>query len=126
MNNKNIRRLPDSELEIMQALWDLEAPAARSDIEAILKDSHPMAQTTMLTLLSRLAEKGFVSIKKEGRCSVYNPLVDKRDYLAAQSSRFYEKLCGGNMSTFVTALCDSQLSKEDLAELRRLLEENTL
>ena len=124
--NTNLRRLPDSELEIMQILWDLDAPAARSEIEAVLKDRHPMAQTTLLTLLSRLADKGFVAIEKKGRVSVYSPVVEKRDYLASQSSRFYEKLCGGNMSTFVTALCDSQLSKEDLAELRRLLEENTL
>lgn len=121
-----IRRLPDSELEIMQVLWELGAPAARSEIEAVLKEKHPMAQTTVLTLLSRLAEKGFVSIKKAGRSSIYTPLVEKREYLAAQSSRFFEKICGGSMRTFAAALCDSKLSKEDLAELRRLLEENEL
>lgn len=122
----NIRRLPDSELEVMQVIWGLDTPVTRSEIEAVLKGRHPMAQTTLLTLLSRLADKGFVAIEKKGRVSVYSPVIEKRDYLASQSSRFYEKLCGGNMSTFVTALCDSQLSREDLAELRRLLEENIL
>ena len=124
--NKTIRRLPDSELEIMQILWELEAPCTRNEIEALLKEIHPMALTTLLTLLSRLAEKDFVVIEKKGRSSVYTPLVEKREYLAAQSSRFFEKLCGGDMSTFAAALCDSELSKEDLAELRRLLEENSL
>ena len=121
-----IRRLPDSELEIMQILWELDAPSTRNEIESILNERHPMAQTTLLTLLSRLAEKDFVAIEKRGRSSVYTPLVGKREYLAAQSSRFFEKLCGGDMSTFAAALCDSELSKEDLAELRRLLEENSL
>ena len=124
--NKTIRRLPDSELEIMQILWELEAPCTRNEIEALLKETHPMAQTTLLTLLSRLAEKDFVVIEKKGRSSVYTPLVGKREYLAAQSSRLFEKLCGGDMGTFAAALCDSELSKEDLAELRRLLEENSL
>lgn len=124
--NTEIRRLPDSELEVMQVLWELEAPAARSEVGAALKDIHPMAQTTLLTLLSRLADKGFVRIEKAGRGSVYIPLVEKRDYLAVQSSRFYEKLCGGSMSTFAAALCDSKVSREDLTELRRLLEENGL
>ena len=38
----------------------------RGQVEAVLKDRHPMAQTTLLTLLSRLAKKGFVSIEKKG------------------------------------------------------------
>lgn len=124
--NTDIRRLPDSELEVMQVLWGLDAPIIRSEVEAALKDIHPMAQTTLLTLLSRLADKGFIRIEKAGRGSVYVPLVDKRDYLALQSDRFFTKLCGGSMSTFATALCDSKLSREDLTELRRLLEENGL
>ena len=121
-----IRRLPDSELEVMQVLWELEKPATRSAVEAALKDVHPMAQTTVLTLLSRLAEKGFVRIEKAGRGSVYSPSVEKREYLAAQSRRFFDKLCGGSVSTFAAALCDSELSGEELAELRRLLEEHAL
>ena len=123
---QDIRRLPDTELEVMQALWALEAPVSRSDAEALLSKTHPMAQTTLLTLLGRLAEKGFVKIEKAGRGSVYTPLVSERDYLAAQSRRFYTKLCGGSVSAFAAALCDGGLSREELAELRRLLEENAL
>ena len=123
---QDIRRLPDTELEVMQALWALEAPVTRSGAEAVLAKTHPMAQTTLLTLLGRLAEKGFVKIEKAGRGSVYTPLVSERDYLAAQSRRFYTKLCGGSMSAFAAALCDGGLSREEIAELRRLLEENAL
>ena len=123
---QDVRRLPDTELEVMQALWALEAPVTRSGAEAVLAKTHPMAQTTLLTLLGRLAEKGFVKIEKAGRGSVYTPLVSERDYLAAQSRRFYTKLCGGSMSAFAAALCDGGLSREELAELRRLLEENAL
>ena len=123
---QDIRRLPDTELEVMQALWALEAPVTRSGAEAVLAKTHPMAQTTLLTLLGRLAEKGFIQIEKAGRGSVYTPLVSERDYLAAQSRRFYTKLCGGSMSAFAAALCDGGLSREELAELRRLLEENEL
>jgi len=119
-----LRRLPDAELEVMQALWALEPPIGTAAVEEKL--CRPMARTTLLTLLSRLGERGFVKIEKAGRGSVYVPLVEKRDYLAAQSSSFYEKLCGGSVSTFVAALCDSRLSREDLTELRRLLEENGL
>ena len=121
-----IRRLPDSELEVMQAIWACKAPVARSDIEDILFQTHPMAMTTLLTLLTRLSEKGFINIEKVGRSSRYIPLVSQEDYLSAQSKRFLDKLCGGSISTFATALCNSGLSKEELAELRDMLERGTL
>ena len=121
-----IRRLPDSELEIMQVLWNLSCPASRSAVETAVKEIHPMAQTTQLTLFSRLADKGFIAVEKVGRSSSYTPIIKKRDYLAAQSERFIDQLCGGSISTLATALCDSKLSKEELQELRRLLEANEL
>ena len=73
--DKTIRRLPDAELEVMQAVWACEAPAARADIDAKLKDTHPMALTTLLTVLTRLADKGFLRIEKQGRSARYIPLV---------------------------------------------------
>lgn len=124
--SSNIRKLPDGELEVMQALWACTPPASRTDIEEILYRTHPMAMTTLLTMLTRLAEKGFLAIEKKGRRSYYTPLISQQDYLAAQSKNFFEKLCGGSVSTFAAALCDSGLSKEDLTELRDLLERGLL
>lgn len=118
-----IRRLPDTELEVMQALWASDTPVPRAQLEERLAQTHPMATTTLLTLLSRLSEKGFVRVDKEGRKSLYAPLVTREDYLAAQSRCFIQKLCGGSLSTFASALCDSGLSKEELEELRELLKE---
>lgn len=124
--DKTIRRLPDAELEVMQAVWACEAPVARADIDAKLKDTHPMALTTLLTVLTRLADKGFVRIEKQGRSARYIPLVRREEYLAQQSRRFLDKLCGGSLPAFAAALCDSGLSRQELAELRRLLERDEL
>jgi len=124
--SNSIRRLPDGELEVMQAVWACEVPAARTDIEAVLYQTHPMAMTTLLTLLTRLSEKGFLTIEKKGRRSYYTPLVSRQDYLASQSRSFFQKLCGGSMSIFATALCDSGLTREELDELRELLDRGGL
>ena len=124
--SSSIRRLPDAELEVMQAIWACKPPVARTEIEDILKQTHPMAQTTLLTLLTRLSEKGFVRIEKVGRSSRYLPLVAREDYLANQSRRFIDQLCGGSVSTFASALCNSGLTKEEIAELRDLLNRGQL
>ena len=52
-----IKRLPDAELEIMNALWDADAALP----------GPPRARTTLLTLLARLEEKGCVTREKQGR-----------------------------------------------------------
>lgn len=121
-----IRRLPDAELEVMQAIWACEPPVARTQINEILADTHPMALTTLLTVLTRLSEKGFVQIQKEGRSARYIPLIARKDYLAQQSRRFVQKVCGGSLPAFAAALCDSGLTKEELALLRELLERDAL
>ena len=77
---KKIKRLPESELEIMQIIWKEEAPVSRMTIEHALQERHPLAPTTILTLLTRLCEKGFLSLKKEGRPNLYEPLVTEREY----------------------------------------------
>lgn len=122
----NIKKLPDSELEIMQVLWALDPPTPRAAVEEMVRQTAPLAQTTILTLLGRLADKGFIKAEKNGRSSVYTPLVSREEYLASQSRRFFEKICGGSVSAFASALTDSGISKEDLAELSRLLEEGRL
>lgn len=124
--NAATRRLPDSELEVMQAVWTCTPPVSRAEIEKILQDTYPIAQTTLLTLLTRLTEKGYLTASKEGRGKSYTPTVTRQEYLAAQSSRFISKLCGGSLSTFAAALCDSGLSREELAELGALLERSEL
>ena len=121
-----IRRLPDSELEVMQAVWSCTPPVSRADIENIINKTHTMATTTILTLLFRLAERKFLTVEKIGNSNYYTPEILKSDYLAAQSKSFLDKLCGGDMRIFATALCDSGLSDEEIEQLRQLLERGEL
>lgn len=123
---EEIKRLPESELEIMQIIWKKSAPASRVDIEQALQETHPLAPTTILTLLTRLCEKGFLSLKKEGRSNLYEPLITEKEYLAAESRSFLDRVFHGSVASFATALCDSGVTKEELEELRRLLEEGGL
>ena len=123
---KNIRRLPDAELTVMQALWACRTPATRAQIAQQIPADHAMALTTLLTQLTRLGEKGFLAVEKAGRGNSYTPLITQEEYLAAQSRRFVDQLCGGSMSVLASALCGSGLSKEELAQLRQLLEEDSL
>ena len=109
---QSIRRLPDSELELMQIIWQKEPPVSRTEIEENLKKDHTLAATTILTLLTRLCEKGFLKLEKQGRANLYTPLISQREYLASESRSLLDKLYGGSIKNLSNALCDSGISKE--------------
>ena len=114
-------RLPDAELEVMKALWALgDYPAHTGDIAQKLDKS--WKAPTLLKLLSRLEERGFVKREKEGRNNLYTPLVRREDYLSAESRAFLQRLHGGSLPSLVTALMDSRaISRRDLEELEEIL-----
>lgn len=124
--DKDIRRLPDSELELMQIIWSLEPPLSRQGIEEKLPPDRPLAPTTVLTFLDRLREKGFLRAEKRGKTNYYTPLVSRREYLARESRGVLDRLFGGSVSAFATALVDGGVSREEIEQLRALLEEGKL
>ena len=123
---KKLSSLPDGELEIMQIVWQAEPPVSRGVIEEVLNGRRKVAPSTILTFLTRLCERGFLSVERRGRTNLYTPLVTRKDYLAGESRRMLDRLYGGSLSAFAVSLSDSGVTKEELAELRRLLEEDAL
>ncbi len=123
---KGSHPLPDGELEIMQIVWQCEPPVSRSVIEEALNAKHALAPSTILTFLSRLCARGFLSVHRQGRTNYYTPLISRKDYLAGESRRILDRLYGGSVSAFAVSLSESGVSKEELAELRALLEEDAL
>lgn len=73
-----MERLPDAELEVMQALWRQEKYPVSS--AALMEElaGRRWQTATLLKLLSRLEERGFVKREKEGRNNLYTPLVRRR------------------------------------------------
>ena len=74
-----MKRLPNSELEIMMIIWELNKPATRFEIEERMDKERKLSPTTVLSFLSRLQEKGFVAVEKAGKNNVYRAVIDRED-----------------------------------------------
>lgn len=121
---KKLTRLPDSELDIMLALWRHEPPMSRLEIEQIVNQKKALASTTILTLLSRLEKKEFVSVTKEGKVNLYTPLVSQEEYLQSESKNVLEKLYGNSLKKFVASLYQGKkMNQADIQELSDFLQE---
>ncbi len=119
---KTTKKLPEAELEIMLVVWDAEA-AVTSDyiMERLHKD---WTKPTLLKLLTRLTERGFLRCDKEGRHNLYTVLVPREDYVQEASGTFLQKLHHNSLTSLVASLYDGQkVSKADLEELKQFIEE---
>lgn len=120
-----IKRLPDAELEIMNALWDAAAPLTAAELETALPGPpRARARTTLLTLLARLEEKGCVNREKQGRGYLYTATLTRSEYMPAESKSAWHRLFGGSPRSFVAALAETDaLTDADIDELAAYLEE---
>lgn len=116
-----MKKIPDSELEIMLVIWEAERSVTSDYIlERVDRD---WTKTTLLNLLSRLGARGFVSCEKEGRHNVYTPLVDRDEYLQSESRSFLERMYHNSLTKMVASLYSGQsVTKEDLKELKKFIE----
>ena len=119
-----MKRLPDSELEIMMIIWDLDKPVTRFEIEKQLDGERKLSPTTILSFLSRLQKKGFLGVQKAGKNNVYAALINKESYMQAESRNILKRLYQNSAKNFLAALYDgNSLSGEELKELEDYISE---
>ncbi len=120
---KNIPRLPASELQIMMILWEGHPQMTRSEISHELDKERHLAPTTINTLLLRLKNKNFISSDLKNKTNYYTPLISKKEYQIQESHSVLEQVFDGSLVNFVTALYDNKkISPENKAELEAFLE----
>ncbi|MBK5292176.1 MAG: BlaI/MecI/CopY family transcriptional regulator [Acidobacteriia bacterium] len=73
---------PPLELECLQSLWRLGEGNVRVVREDLANAGRPLAYTTVMTLLDRLARRGAVSRTKRGRCFFYLPQLNRDQALS--------------------------------------------
>jgi len=118
------RELSELERQVMSALWDRGRSTAR-DLREILEPEKPLALTTILTILARLRKKGYIiEVPRLGRSMVFAPLVPRKSVAQKCIRGLLKQFFSGSPSSLVAHLLESEkISDEELAEIRKRLEE---
>ena len=121
-----IQQISDSELELMRIVWARGGTALYAHImEDLEKAGRTWQKNTVITLLSRLVDKGLLKTSKIGRRNEYEALATAADYQAAQTLTLVNKLYEGEAWGLAATLIERKmLTAEDCAELRRYWERN--
>lgn len=123
MARKKSPHLTESELPIMQVLWEGGAQTVAEVVERLPRNPAP-AYSTVLTTLRILEQKGYVEHTKAGRAFVYSSIVDReeasRNAVRFVVSRFFT----GSASQMLQNLIESdEISSKELRRLKKLLAE---
>ena len=116
-----IQQVSDFELELMKTIWGNGGTALYAEIaEALEKTGTPATKNTIISLLSRLIEKGFLKTNKIGRRNRYTALVSEADYRAAQTETFLDKIYEGSAKDLISTLIQKEMiSPDDYENLKK-------
>lgn len=120
-----LQQISDAELEIMRIVWGNPEKVTLFPyiMEELATRGKPCQKNTLMVLLSRLMNKGFLNARKIGRRNEYTALVSETEYQTAQTKNFLDKIYEGNAKGLVSNLIMGDLlTDEEYKELKKLLE----
>jgi predicted transcriptional regulator len=118
-----IKRLPDSELEVMLIVWRQGEAIHTGEILQKLSVKKPTNIQAVQSTLNRLLGKEFIRCQKIGRLNFYTPLIDEAEYRDQETETFLEQMYHSSPMKLIAALLSKQaMSDADLREIRQLLE----
>jgi BlaI family transcriptional regulator, penicillinase repressor len=115
--------LGDAELEVLKALWDGGPGPVRQVLAHLHDRKRRVAYTTVLTVLSRLEQKGYVASDKSGLAYVYRAKVSRQRVAATRVKAMIDQLYDGAAGQLALQLVKGEkLTPEEIVELQKLIE----
>ncbi|MBD8487940.1 BlaI/MecI/CopY family transcriptional regulator [Echinicola sp. CAU 1574] len=113
----------ESELEILSILWGLQKGSVREVHDALSK-TKDTGYTTTLKIMQIMYSKGLLKRSEQGRSHIYTPLITEKDTQNSLLNSFMDSTFGGSAKKLIMrALGQSNPSKEEINEIRQLLNE---
>jgi BlaI family transcriptional regulator, penicillinase repressor len=113
-----------SELEILQVLWT-RGPSTVREVYEVLSERRPIGYTSVLKLMQIMTDKGSVRRNETQRAHVYEVCQPEEKTKRGLAADVLERVFDGSASELMMhALAGRRASKEEIAELRRLINEH--
>lgn len=116
-----MQQISDYELELMKVIWNNGGTALYAEITAALSEKGmDWTKNTVITLLSRLIDKGLLRTSKIGHRNRYTAIVSSSEYQTSQTENFLNKVYEGNAKGLVSTLIQKDLlSDADYEDLMK-------
>ena len=118
--------LTSAEKLVMKTIWDGDHEMALAEITQLVNDTYKKEwkPQTVSTFISKLVQKKYVKMKREGRKIVYEILIPLEDYQAEEAEYFVNFWNGGSAADFLAAFYrKKKADKGELEELKKRIEQ---
>ena len=116
-------QISDAEAVVMDVLWK-RSPLSADEVVMALSSRQDWQDATVKTLLNRLLKKGAIDAEKDGRRYLYAPVLQREAWVQGESESLLDRVFGGRVAPLVAHFSEHRkLSRKDIADLRKLLEE---
>ncbi len=113
-----------AELEVLKALWGDGPATVRQVMNHLHERGRHIAYTTVLTFLSRLEQKGYVTSDRSDMAYVYRPSVTRDKVVRSRLQSLIEQLYDGAAAPLVLQLVrQEKFTRDEIAELQKLIEQ---
>jgi BlaI family transcriptional regulator, penicillinase repressor len=121
MSRRSLDDLGDLQKAVMEIVWTL-GEASVNQAKAKL-GRRKLAYTTVLSVMQKLDKAGWLIHREEGRAYIYRAAVSRAEAGRSSLREFIDRVCGGDpIAMFQHLLDDQELSADDLAELRKMID----
>lgn len=115
--------ISEAEWQVMNVIWDRQPLTALEVVQSLQRD-HDWAPSTIKTMLHRLIRKQVLQADEQGNRYLYRACVRRADCVRRESRSFLQRVFAGEpVSLLAHFMKDSQLTAEEIADLRRILDE---
>ena len=119
-----IQRVSDAEKQIMEFIWASSHPVTTREIIANLPEDNTWKQSTVITFLARLMEKGLLKATRISKANYYEPCLTEQEYRNLETKQFINDVHKGSLWGFLSTLCENgDLTRVDIESLMKLLKE---
>lgn len=116
-----IINLSDGEWKLMNIIWQ-SPPCTVTQLVAALKDDTGWTKHTIISMLTRLENKGAVRYEDGKRAKQFYPIINREDAQIEETQSFLKRLYGGSLGVMVNTLVQEKgLSKGEIEELYSIL-----
>ncbi|HEU5014514.1 MAG TPA: BlaI/MecI/CopY family transcriptional regulator [Roseiflexaceae bacterium] len=113
-----VKVLGPLETEIMQVIWQDDRSTVKK-VHRKLSQQREIAYTTVMTTMSRLAEKGVLNRHREGLAYVYTPAISEGEFVTMVVQQVLDGLLEDYSDTAVDYMID-YFARNDPNELKKL------
>lgn len=109
--------LSESEMEIMKVIWETAAPVTTAYLLEVFAHKGWKGQT-MATFMTRLVDKGLLTVIRRGKANLYTPAISREQYRQREAANVIDSMYHGSLQDFLAAFYSGKkISQKEFGEL---------